>query len=87
MDGIVLWVDRDTDKAMIWCSDHGDLAYASGLDVVVGASAMPEVGTMVSIKTHILNGIRICYRVIPIQCDVAPELAQSLRNIAADRAA
>ncbi|WP_143093049.1 hypothetical protein [Celeribacter neptunius] len=83
MDGIVLWVDAESDKAMIWCSDHGDLAYVSSAEALVGTTTMPEVGTMVSIKTRIVNGIRFCYQLTPLQRNAAPELAQALRNIAA----
>ncbi|WP_333685200.1 hypothetical protein [Pontibaca methylaminivorans] len=27
MNGVVLWRDRERGKAVIWCSDHGDLAF------------------------------------------------------------
>lgn len=27
MNGIVLWSDAKDSKALIWCEDHGDLAY------------------------------------------------------------
>jgi len=30
MYGVVLWSDCDQDRAVIWCEDHGDLAYYRG---------------------------------------------------------
>ncbi len=30
MFGVVLWSDTIDNKAVIWCEDHGDLAYFSG---------------------------------------------------------
>lgn len=30
MYGVVLWSDRNDKKAVIWCEDHGDLAYYGG---------------------------------------------------------
>ncbi len=27
MYGVILWSDADVGKAVIWCEDHGDLAY------------------------------------------------------------
>lgn len=30
MLGVVLWRDRDSNQAVIWCEDHGDLAYFDG---------------------------------------------------------
>ncbi len=83
MDGIVIWSNPDTHKAVIWCSDHADLVYASGADAMLGSFAMPEAGTMVSFKTRMANGVRICTHLAPLQRDVAPELAQALRDFAA----
>ena len=30
MLGVVLWSDTNDNKAVIWCEDHGDLAYFNG---------------------------------------------------------
>lgn len=30
MYGVVLWSDKKDQKAVIWCEDHGDLAFYSG---------------------------------------------------------
>ena len=30
MLGVVLWSDNDDNKAVIWCEDHGDLAFFNG---------------------------------------------------------
>ena len=30
MYGVVLWSDKDDSRAVIWCEDHGDLAYYNG---------------------------------------------------------
>ncbi|MBW6417370.1 hypothetical protein [Celeribacter sp. PS-C1] len=83
MDGIVLWSNPDTQKAVIWCSDHADLVYASGAGAMLGSFQMPEPGTMVSFKTRMENGVRICSHLTPLQRHVAPELAQALRDFAA----
>lgn len=32
MLGVVLWSDNDDNKAVIWCEDHGDLAFFNGGD-------------------------------------------------------
>jgi len=84
MDGIVLWSDPGTHTAVIWCSDHGDLAYACGLDILVGGLSMPETGTMVSIKARYENGIRICDQMMPIQRFAAPEITSHLRELSED---
>lgn len=87
MDGIVLWSNPDTQKAVIWCSDHGDLAYATGLDVLLGACSMPETGTMVAFEARYENGVRICHKLRPIQRFVAPEIAHHLREMTEETAA
>lgn len=87
MDGIVIWSDPAEHKAVIWCSDHADLVYASGADAMLGSFTMPDPGTMVSFRTRMENGVRICDRLTPLQRDVAPELAQALRDFAASMAA
>jgi hypothetical protein len=35
--GVVIWSDADDGRAVIWCDDHGDLAYYSGEDDAVFA--------------------------------------------------
>ncbi|PTQ68906.1 hypothetical protein [Celeribacter persicus] len=87
MDGIVLWADPQAHKAVIWCSDHGPLAYATGPETLIGAFDMPEAGTMVYCETHMENGVRICTQLHPIQRFAAPELAEALRALAAEASA
>lgn len=41
MLGVVLWSDPSERKAVIWCEDHGDLAYFSDSDGA--ATEMPEI--------------------------------------------
>ena len=82
MDGIVIWSDTNAHKAIVWCSDNGDLAFAEGLDVLTGSFLMPEAGTMVAVKTRSENGLRSCYELTPLYHNAAPDLPQSLRDLA-----
>ncbi|MCE8511075.1 hypothetical protein KBY24_00675 [Ruegeria pomeroyi] len=45
MLGVVLWSDRDDQKAVIWCEDHGDLAFYRKTDAQ--ASVSLDVGDWV----------------------------------------
>ena len=59
MLGVVLWSDRKDHKAVIWCEDHGDLAYFNG-----GAEApieMPEfdAGDLVHFELHQESHLRL----------------------------
>ncbi len=46
MYGLVLWSDADAGKAVIWCEDHGDLAFyrepETGADILLGAGDLVE---------------------------------------------
>lgn len=45
MYGVVLWSDRRTNRAVIWCEDHGDLAFYRGVaggDVAMAAGDLIE---------------------------------------------
>ncbi len=49
MYGVVLWSDRVDRKAVIWCEDHGDLAYYNG---ALDGAVMPDIdaGDMVQFE-------------------------------------
>ncbi|MGR3461185.1 MAG: hypothetical protein ACU0AX_08345 [Roseovarius sp.] len=52
MLGLVLWCDGTARRALIWCEDHGDLAWydASG----EGAAAVPvRAGDLVRVGVHV----------------------------------
>ncbi len=40
MYGVVLWSDQTDGKAVIWCEDHGDLAYFNG---ALDGARMPDM--------------------------------------------
>ncbi len=45
MYGVVLWTDQRENRAVIWCEDHGDLAFyrgASGDDAAMAAGDLVE---------------------------------------------
>ena len=44
MYGVVLWIDKNAQKAVIWCEDHGNLAYFN-----------PQTDTVASNKSENCN--------------------------------
>lgn len=46
MFGVILWSDRESGKAVIWCEDHGDLAFfretEPGTEVLLAAGDLVE---------------------------------------------
>lgn len=77
MYGVVLWSDETCGKAVIWCDDHGDLAFYSGTDQALRL----EVGDMVQLSTRRDRRIRIVQNVSVIAQGQAPQLAEKLQDV------
>lgn len=76
MYGVVLWSDEICGKAVIWCDDHGDLAFYSGSDQPVRL----EVGDMVRLSTRRDKHTRIAQQVSVIAQGQSPQLAEKLQD-------
>lgn len=87
MLGIIIWSDPEAHKAVIWCEDHGDLAFANGTDCLVGLAEMPGEGTLVHCVTEMRDTTRTCVRLVVLDHFAAPEIAEALRDEAAQTAA
>ena len=53
MLGVVLWSDSSENNAVIWCEDHGDLAYFDGTHLFEHSD--PKQGYHPDWKSHIFN--------------------------------
>lgn len=83
MDGIVIWSDPTRDKAIVWCSDHSDLAYIVSRRDMLGAAQIPKRGTLVSFHSEIIAQQRRCRGVVSIAHKCAPDLAHALKEMQA----
>jgi len=52
MLGVVLWSDRRDHKAVIWCEDHGDLAYFNGGTETPIEAPEFDAGDLVHFELH-----------------------------------
>lgn len=52
MIGVILWSDPTEQKAVIWCEDHGDLAFLSQPDNVHLPDMFVDVGDVVEFDLH-----------------------------------
>ena len=59
MLGVVLWSDPRERKAVIWCEDHGDLAYYSQNDVTDCSVAAFEAGDLVQFDVTLTKNLRM----------------------------
>ncbi|WP_114283916.1 hypothetical protein [Candidatus Halocynthiibacter alkanivorans] len=82
MYGVILWNDPAKGKAVIWCDDHGHLAYLSSPEVIKDGQAIPDVGAMVNIIVRQVGPLRLCTWLECVNNDSHPTLLQSLRNAA-----
>jgi hypothetical protein len=76
MFGVVLWSDRQDQKAVIWCEDHGDLAFYRQSDSV---DAVPlDAGDWVQFDLQVDRDVRRVYNPRLICEGLYPEIADLL---------
>lgn len=61
MIGVILWSDPADNKAVIWCEDHGDLAYMSSPANNHLPDSFFEVGDMVEFEVSVNRNLRLAY--------------------------
>jgi len=86
MYGVVLWSDSDQDHAVIWCEDHGDLAFYTG----DGASALEgdsiDPGDLVQFEISEGREMRRASRPRLVAEHSHPTLARDLKRAVGDNA-
>lgn len=76
MYGVVLWSDEQEQKAVIWCEDHGDLAFYRNTD---GTNACDlDAGDWVCFDMTMESSQRFAHNPRLIHEGVYPELADAL---------
>ncbi|MFC3615087.1 hypothetical protein ACFORG_15065 [Lutimaribacter marinistellae] len=83
MNGIVLWCGTDNRHAVIWCEDHGDLAYFRG-DCATAMESL-EAGDWVRFDVTVAGQMRIATEVEVMDLAKVSGLPATL-NDAADMA-
>ncbi|SLN67852.1 hypothetical protein ROA7450_03642 [Roseovarius albus] len=84
MFGVVLWSDPDQNRAVIWCEDHGNLAFLSS-EVVQGVEACAiEAGDLVRFDIVDDGKVRRAENAQLVEPGAYPQLVSSLQT-AADR--
>ncbi|WP_439110345.1 hypothetical protein [Lentibacter sp.] len=78
MFGVVLWSDSQEKKAVIWCEDHGDLAFYGGESSVFDG-AMLDAGDLVEFQLKAGSSMRLVQNPALISAEFAPALAQRLK--------
>lgn len=79
MLGVVLWSDAQAKKAVIWCEDHGDLAFYGG-DTSVFEGCALDAGDLVEFQLKEGSTMRLVQNPALISEEFAPALADRLRT-------
>lgn len=84
MIGVIVWSSAAKAKAVIWCEDHGALAYLHGLENVSGADGWPQAGDMVILETELRNELRHAFNVRVVYDKSCSELPSLLRDMGSE---
>lgn len=80
MLGVVLWSDVKDNRAVVWCDDHGDLAfYKPGKTTADRAVFQP--GDLIQFELREASQMRIVARPQVLERDSHPNLADELKQV------
>jgi hypothetical protein len=85
MFGVVLWADASDSKAVIWCEDHGNLAYYSAAEQSVHEGVALDAGDLIQFELREDHDTRRAQNLERVDSGFAPSLAQDLRGSRARR--
>jgi len=80
MYGVVLWSDQVERKAVIWCEDHGDLAYYNAAEHSVFDGASLDAGDLVHFQLDEGSVMRRAQNPELVSEGHAPAIADRLRG-------
>ncbi|EBA09050.1 hypothetical protein [Sagittula stellata] len=84
MYGVVLWADASDTKAVIWCEDHGNLAYYTAAEEHIHEGPTLDAGDLIQFELCECADFRRADNPKRVGQGYAPELARNLRGRASD---
>ena len=87
MYGVVLWADARDTRAVIWCEDHGSLAYYSESQATMHRGVSLDAGDLITFDLREDHDCRRASNLARIDQGHAPGLARTLRGEASPRTA
>ncbi|SFA73564.1 hypothetical protein SAMN05421688_0478 [Poseidonocella pacifica] len=82
MIGVVIWSDRVDRKAVIWCEDHGNLAYLNNEGEMPEALPELEEGDIVKFRLQERQSIRLAHDVAVVETEGYTGLSGALKATA-----
>lgn len=80
MLGVVVWSNDKRNKAVIWCEDHGSLAYLEGVANLASGAAWPVAGDLVELECALEGGLRVASNVKLVSQGAGSALPQALHQ-------
>lgn len=84
MFGVVLWSDGEDKKAVIWCEDHGDLAFYNHKDA--DRSVAFDAGDWVEFDMSMERNLRFAHNPRLVAEGLFPDLPETLDSVSAGTA-
>ena len=78
MYGVVLWADDSDSKAVIWCEDHGNLAYYTAQEQGLHVGVSLDAGDLIQFDLREDRNFRRARNPERVDAGYAPTLARSL---------
>lgn len=82
MFGVVLWTDIKDRKAVIWCEDHGDLAFCN--NSMDGEGCVLDTGDLIQFDVTVDRHMRLAENPQKVSEGAFQGLADTLRSMPAD---
>lgn len=79
MIGVVIWSDRSDRKAVIWCEDHGNLAYLSNEGAPIDETPELEEGDLVQFRLTERKSMRLARDVAVVASEAFSDLSGALK--------
>lgn len=80
MFGVVLWADASDRKAVIWCEDHGNLAYYTESEQSVHDGIDLDAGDLIQFDLKEERDVRRARNLRRVDAGYAPTIVHDLRN-------
>ena len=79
MYGVVLWADECDQKAVIWCEDHGNLAYYNAAEASMHEDVQLDPGDLIQFELREDHDCRRVRNLRRVDAGWAPSLPENLR--------
>jgi hypothetical protein len=80
MRGVIIWHCQNTRRAVVWCDDSGELAYANGGRAWLNPGQSVSIGDYVAFDLRPSVSARSCTNLRLIESGHAPDLAGILHH-------